>query len=71
MRHLHIWLWTIGGCFGNKLQNTGKKTGEAEMNEQLSNAYAGDEDDQREVRALPGEDKETGVKGKWSRDNKT
>eukprot|EP00957_Ditylum_brightwellii_P057489 4358727-Ditylum_brightwellii.AAC.1 len=48
-----------------------KKTGEAELNEQMSNAHVGDENDQREVRVLPREDKETGVKGKWSGDNKT
>ncbi len=31
----------------------------------------GDEDDQREVKALPGENERTGTKGKWSGDNKT
>eukprot|EP00957_Ditylum_brightwellii_P121319 9251864-Ditylum_brightwellii.AAC.1 len=41
------------------------------MNEQPSNAHDGDEDDQRDVRVLSGEEKETGVKGKWSKDNKT
>ena len=35
------------------------------------NTGTGDEDDQRKMKVLPGEDMTNGVKGKWSGDNKT
>ena len=48
-----------------------KEIAESRLKNDGEHTITGDEDDQRKVKPLPGEDVNNGTRGKWSGDNKT